>query len=390
MAIQLIVASGEQRFHDFVREQISLAPNVEVVSEHEEMGPNLSVRVLHYLNLNPQSAVLLDISADLDQGLRALEQMSQAVPGLYVILSDVRCSEEFLLRSMRLGGADFLHQPLKRADFNEAITRLEQHVQRLHRQGRQLGRMYTFAGVKGGMGTTTAAINFAALCARQNLSTVLVDLDMDSGDAACFLGLRHQYSLADVAENLEQLDQAMLEGIMARDALGFSVLCAPEEVERSRQVSEQHLLEIGTFLIQHYDAIIVDGSRALDGLLLSCMELSEAIFVVLTQEFPAVRNAQHYLAALARVGYGHEAVKLVVNRYEKRRGLHVNMEQLQQTLGATPFWALPNKYEEAMKAVHEARPVVIRGNTELGRSYRDFAKKLGLEAKPATVKQTDG
>ena len=47
--------------------------------------------------------------------------------------------------------------------------------------------MYTFAGVKGGMGTTTAAINFAALCARQNLSTVLVDLDMDSGDAACYL-----------------------------------------------------------------------------------------------------------------------------------------------------------------------------------------------------------
>ena len=63
---------------------------------------------------------------------------------------------------------------------------------------------------------------------------------------------------------------------------------------------------------------MVDGSRALDGLLLSCLELSESIFVVLTQEFPAVRNAQHYLSALARAGYGHEAVKLVVNRHEKR------------------------------------------------------------------------
>src|SRR5436190_12601242 len=290
MAIQLIVASAEPRFHDFVREQLSLTPNAEVVSEHEDMGPNLSVRILHYLNLNPQSAVLLDISADAEQGLRALEQMSQAAPGLYVILSNLQCGEDFLLRSMRLGGSDFLQQPLKRAEFNEAMTRLEQHVLRLHRQGRQLGRMYTFAGVKGGMGTTTAAVNFAAMCARQNLSTVLVDLDMDSGDAASYLGLRHQYSLADVAENLEQLDQAMLEGIMARDALGFSVLCAPEEVERSRQVGEQHLLEIGTFLIQHYDVIVVDGSRTLDGLLLSCMELSETIFVVLTQEFPAVRN----------------------------------------------------------------------------------------------------
>jgi pilus assembly protein CpaE len=142
------------------------------------------------------------------------------------------------------------------------------------------------------------------------------------------LGLRHQYSLADVVDNLEQLDQAMLEGIMARDPLGFSVLCAPEEVERSRLIGEQHLREIGSFLIERYDAVIVDGSRSFDELLLSCLELSESIFVVLTEEFPAVRNAQHYLTALARAGYGHEAVKLIVNRHEKRSALHVSLEQL--------------------------------------------------------------
>src|SRR5262249_11358328 len=119
--------------------------------------------------------------------------------------------------------------------------------------------------------------------------------------------------------------------------------------------------------------------------LLSCLELSHSIFVVLTEEFPAVRNAQHYLGALARAGYGHEAVKLVVNRHEKRGSLHVGLEQLQQTLGAAPFWVLPNQYQEAMQAVHEARPVVVRGGTELGRSYREFAKKLGLDGQPATA-----
>src|SRR5204862_7153699 len=178
--------------------------------------------------------------------------------------SDLNCTQDFLLRSMRLGSADFLQQPLKRAEFSEAMTRLEQHSERIQRQERQLGRMYSFVGVKGGVGTTTAAVNFAATCAKQGKSTVLVDLDMDSGDAACYLGLRHQYSLADVAENLDQLDQAMLEGIMARDALGFSVLCAPEEFERSRLIGEQHLREIGSFLIERYDAVVVDGSRALD------------------------------------------------------------------------------------------------------------------------------
>ena len=76
---------------------------------------------------------------------------------------------------------------------------------------------------------------------------------------------------------------------------------------------------------------------------------------------------------------GLEAVKLVVNRWEKRGGpMYVNMDQLKQTLGASPFWALPNKYEESMKAIHEARPVVMKGSADLGRSYRDFAKKLGM------------
>src|SRR5215813_727630 len=234
MAIQLIVASPEPRFHDFVREQLARTPNAEIVSEHEDTGPNLAVRVVHDLTVYPQAGVLLDVSSDTEQGLRVLEQMRQSSPSLYAILSGVQLSEEFLLRSMRMGGSDFLQQPLKRAEFSDAMTRLEEHLQRMHRQGRQLGRMYTFVGVKGSMGTTTAAVNFAALHARQNKSTVLVDLDMESGDTACYLGLRHQYSLADVAENLEQLDQAMLEGIMVRDPLGFFVLCPPDEIERSK------------------------------------------------------------------------------------------------------------------------------------------------------------
>src|SRR6516225_11492007 len=119
MAIQLIVASADPRFHDFVREQLALDLNSEIVGEHEDLGPNLAVRILQGLNANPQAAVLLDISSDPEQGLHALEQITQS-GGVYVILSDAKCSQDFLLRSMRLGGADFLQQPLKRAEFSEA------------------------------------------------------------------------------------------------------------------------------------------------------------------------------------------------------------------------------------------------------------------------------
>src|SRR5579883_369745 len=123
MAIQLIVASSEPRIHDFVREQLALDLNAEIVGEHEDMGPNLAVRILQGLNSNPQAAVLLDISSDSEQGLHTLAQICQSAAGVYVILSDSKCTQEFLLRSMRLGGSDFLQQPLKRAEFSEAMGR---------------------------------------------------------------------------------------------------------------------------------------------------------------------------------------------------------------------------------------------------------------------------
>jgi hypothetical protein len=85
------------------------------------------------------------------------------------------------------------------------------------------------------------------------------------------------------------------------------------------------------------------------------------------------------LNALVRAGFGQDAVKLVINRHAKRGALYATLEQVQQTLGMPPFWVLPNCYEDAMQAVHEARPIVIRGESELASSYRKFGKKLGMD-----------
>src|SRR5437899_12580874 len=122
----------------------------------------------------------------------------------------------------------------------------------------------------------------------------------------------------------------MLDGIVARDPLGFSVLCAPTEFERSQNIGEQQLREIGTFLIERHDVVVVDGSRPLDPILLSCLELSASIFVVMSQEFPPVRNAQHYLGALTRAGSGHEDAKLIVDRSAARRSLLPGRASLQE------------------------------------------------------------
>ncbi len=383
MSLALIVASPEAHFREFVREHVAHTPGARVVAEHEEVGLNLYVRILHDLDRYPSAAVLLDISSEPEQGLRALEHLAQAAPGIYVILSEYQASSEFLIHSMRSGASDFLQQPLKRTEFREAMARLEHFTARVHQQARRLGKMYTFLGAKGGLGTTTLALNFAAVCAREKKNTVVLDLDLDSGDAAGFLGLHPQYSIYDVAENLERLDQAMLDGIVVHDALGFALLAPPPEIEKARLIRGDQVKEIATFLIEKYDAVVVDGSRGLDEVLLGCLELSDTIFLVMTGEFPAVRNAQQLLGALSRTGFSQEQIKVLVNRYRKNAATSVSMEQIQQTLGTRLFWAVPNRYDESMQAVHRARPAVVFDG-ELQQSYLGLVKKLAsLDGQPA-------
>ena len=383
MSISLIVASPEPHFREFVREHLAHTPGAKLAAEHEEVGLNLYVKILHDLDRNPHTAVLLDIGADQEQGLRALEHLSQAAPGIYVILSEYQSTPEFLIRGMRAGATDYLQQPLKRPEFRDAMTRLEQHIARAHAHGKALGKLYTFLGVKGGLGATTAALNFAAVCARQQKSTMLLDLDLDSGDVSSFLGLHPQYSLYDVVENLDRLDQAMLEGIATRDALGFSVLTPPDEIEKGRMIRGDHVKEIATFCIEKYDAVIVDGSRGLDETLLGCLELSESVFLVMTQEFLALRNAQQYLAALGRLGFTPEQLKIVVNRYGKTAA--VSMEQIQQTLGVKIFYAIPNRYQDCQQAIHQSRPAVTFPG-DLQQAFLGMSKKIlanGAAAAPA-------
>ncbi len=375
MPISLIVASSEPHFREFVREHLAHTPGAKVVAEHDEAGLNVYVRILHDMERNPHAAVLLDIGGDPEQGLRALEHMKNAMPGLYVIVSEYQASSEFLIRGMRAGASDYIQQPLKRPEFRDAMTRLEQHMARAQQHGKPLGKLYTFVGAKGGVGTTTDAVNFAAVCARQQKSTILVDLDLDSGDAASFLGLNPQYSIYDVVENLDRLDQSMLDGIASRDAIGFSVLSPPDDLEKARMIRGDHIKEIAAFLVEKYDAVIVDGSRGLDEALLGCLELSESVFLVLTQEFLAVRNAQQYLAALGKLGFSAEQLKIVVNRYGKGQNSAVSMEQIQQTLGTKIFYAIPNRYQDSMQAVHQSRPAVSYAG-DLQQAYMGMAKKI--------------
>ena len=203
-----------------------------MISEYPEVSSNLYIRVLQDLERHPDAALIIDLASDPEGALKVLEKVKQAAPDLYVIASNYHADGETVIASVRAGANDFLVQPLKRIEFRDAMARLERTPRRSSVTRSKLGKVYSFLGVKGGVGTTTLAVNFAGVLAQRKQTVVLVDLDLTANDCAMQLGTSPQHSLTEVGENLSRMDQALFEGFVTRDPLGFFMVGPPDQVEQ--------------------------------------------------------------------------------------------------------------------------------------------------------------
>lgn len=150
MSFNLMIASADEQLRELVRDAVATTPNARLLTEFVEVSANLYIRVLQELERFPDASLLLDISSDPVNGIKALEKLKQAVPELYVIATDYSEDGESILLTVRAGATDYLTMPLKRSELRDALMRLDRAPKRAMTSGSQLGKIYTFLGAKGG------------------------------------------------------------------------------------------------------------------------------------------------------------------------------------------------------------------------------------------------
>ncbi len=388
----LMIASSDEHFREMVRDNLVNLPNAKIVAEYQEVAANLYIRVLQDLERNPTAALIVDISGDPEGAIKSVEKVKQAAPDLFVIVSNFHADGETVIAAMRAGANEFLLQPIKRTEFRDAVTRMERAPRRGSVGESKLGRLYTFIGAKGGVGATTMAVNFAAVLAQRKHSTVMIDLDWVGNDVAMQLGAAPQYTLLEVAENLERMDQALFEGFVTRDPLGFYLVGPPDALEQPANFSDHMLREFATFLVEKYEAVVIDGGRAVSNeVVLAAAQVSAAVFLVVDQEFPSIRNAQRYITFLMRMGFNQDQVRVLVNRYTRKVTAHMaTLEQIQQTLNQPVFYGIPPS-PAVIASINKARPFVANREEagDLDRVFRAFVDKAtGRKKTPADPKAT--
>jgi pilus assembly protein CpaE len=272
-----------------------------------------------------------------------------------------------MLEAMRAGVNEFVTEPLTAKDLRSALDRMvaKQPLP-------DPGQVFAFVGGKGGVGTTTLAVNVAAVLGSvEPASTLVIDLHVTYGDAAVFLGVEPRFSVVDALENVHRIDEAFLRGVVAHTKMGLDVLAASDRplVGHLDARAVRTLIDCAA---RHYQYVVLDVPRS-DATVLDSLDLAHRIIVVANQELATVRSAARMAIAL-RQRYGKGRVSAVVSRFDQMA--EIGRKDIERVIGGTLTEVFPSNYRVALDALNRGRPLVLDNHSKLATSYTTFARSL--------------
>lgn len=318
------------------------------------------------------------------QRIRASERGGQRVP---IIMLTAEADVEQRVRGLRAGADDDIVKPFHPLELIARIKALLARsgggaTARAGTEKARLGRLVCFYGAKGGVGTTTIAINTAiALTVRQKRRTVLLDANLQFGDLRVFMDLGLDSPSIVNAITEPDLDADLLKRLLVSHHAGIDVLLAPPNPEQADIVVERQRTDPTSFhnllglLRKTYDYTVVDMAKTIDDFNLQLFDEADVIFVVMTADLSCLKNVRLVLETMDSLGYPREKVQLILNRSNAYTG--INVDNAESALGRKIDYQVINEYRGAMGALNSGEPFMYsRPDGPLGQSVSKFAREL--------------
>jgi pilus assembly protein CpaE len=282
-------------------------------------------------------------------------------PQLPIVLVAEGLTTDVLRASIRVGFKDVLDAPLD-ADKIDLMLRYIEKAESVVRGDTptraKIGKVVTIMSPKGGAGKTMTTVNVGlglAMMTGQPDKVVIMDADLQFGDVCISLQVEPQHTIVDAARDIEKLDEAMLDSLLATHTSGMRVLSAPLEPSLADEVSTQVVVRTLGMLKRMFDYVIIDTAPFLDEPVLSILERSDVVLLVVDMDLPAVKNAKLALDTLKLIKFPFEKMKLVLNRVNSKARLDIG--ELERSLGLEVQAAISSD-KLVPRAVNEGEPVV--------------------------------
>jgi pilus assembly protein CpaE len=311
--------------------------------------------------------VIVDGRHDLPAAMSAVERCRAAAAGASIFLLARDSTSDLILQSMRAGANEFLTWPFAENTFDDAVGRAS--ARRGAAGGStSLASVVVFIGAKGGVGTTTLAVNSGVELAGQKKSTIMVDLKQGLGDVALFLGVRSRFSLLDAIDGASRLDREFLTGLVAKHVSGLELLPGSDQFDRPTSADGETIENVLRLLSSRYEYLVVDGGSQITASSLAALYISEMIAVVINPDVPSIRNGQRLIERLSQLGSCGERVRVLLNRAQAP--YPIPMAQIEEALGQKVHLTFPSDYRTVATALNSGVPLTFSDNSDMADRFK--------------------
>lgn len=378
-SISAAVISTDANFRSVFAETAETEHPVKI--EFEIVVPFVEVSHGHLEELRyvDPDIIFLDLEEDPVLGCKLAQFLAEANPNRRLIATGEKQSPEFLMTVMQAGISEYLPKPVTADALLAAIGRTSRKMGgRQEAQGpvnREPGKLLAFFSAKGGSGSTTVSTNLAIQIHRlTGKRTVVVDLDLELGEIALFLGVEPRFSFIDLARNFHRMDAGLLASFIECHDTGVHLLSAPYYPEKSEAVSGEEIRQILMFLKQHYEYVVVDTSNSFTPQTMAAFEQADEIYMVANIDVPSLRNIQRTQHLLQNIGKGATDFRLVVNRYHPDN--EITLDDVERSLDMDIYWALPNDYESVIYSINAGHPVILDDSSRYTHELEALTAKI--------------
>jgi pilus assembly protein CpaE len=293
-------------------------------------------------------------------------------------------SNQLLLEAMRGGVQDFLPKPVSVVVLKDMLSRFVEDLKAQEQPSNN--KLIVVMGSKGGVGTTTVAVNLGVqLSVFAHKKVALLDFARPLGNVHLLLDLHAKFGLRDAVDNLDRLDSHFFGGLLTQHKTKLEVLAGVTQPEEWQTIAVPPLERIVNVAQSNFDLVLVDIGPQFSTEWSGILKMARMILIVAEANVPSLWTLQRRLVALTGFGIEHDRARIIINRWHK--GDEEILKGIQKEINRPVFACIPNDFRKASSAINLGMPLLENGtNNGLSIRYRQIAAQIagigtGLEAK---------
>ncbi len=320
--------------------------------------------------------VLLDLAGGTDVSLEFAAHIRRLRPSVVVIACSPlqQPDPDLLMQAMRSGVREFLAHPVDTAALEATLKRIMEEQAPGEKSLER--KLIVIMGSKGGVGTTTVAVNLGAQLARLSQKRViLIDLARPMGHVSLLLDLRSRFSVRDATGNLERLDSHFFNALLTlHEKSGLEVLAGVTDPDEWDDIQSSALLRVVNVAQSCSAHLVMDmgcdysiHSRAL-------LRMARMVMLVAEADVPALWTLEKHLTKLSTWGVEGDQCRVIINRYH--RSDEDAIKAFEKRTKRPVFARLPNDFRQVSEAINLGTPLSRNHNNPLVSNFQQLAARL--------------